>query len=151
MGTLSLMSNTSRPTWKQYFMEVARVCATRATCDRRHVGAVITQENHIIATGYNGSPPNLPHCDEVGHLIRNVDGRDSCFRSTHAELNAILAAAHFGHGTKGAIMYITDQPCLNCSKAIISAGIVEVYFHHEYPDKEGIAWLEEAKVRVQKL
>ena len=129
-------------------MQMAFLVATRATCDRRHVGAVIVQDNHIIATGYNGSPPGQEHCDDVGHLLVSIDGRPSCQRTTHAEQNAIIAAAKFGHATKGAKLYITDQPCANCSKAIIAAGIERVEYYHGYPDYSGLKMLSTAGIRA---
>lgn len=140
------MSN--RPSWDDYFLKMAAVCAERATCDRRHVGAVIVRDNHPIATGYNGAPPGLPHCDEVGHLLREVDGRPSCHRATHAEQNAILTAARFGHRTDGATIYVTAQPCLNCAKAIITAGIVKVVWSDGYPDPISLEFLQEAGVQL---
>jgi dCMP deaminase len=137
-----------RPTWDQYFMEMAFLASRRATCDRRHVGAVIVSGNHPIATGYNGSPPGLEHCDEVGHLYWDVNGRESCQRTTHAEMNAIVTAAKFGHATNGATIYVTDQPCLNCTKAIITAGIKRVVFSRHYPDPVSRSFLEKAGVAV---
>lgn len=139
---------SKRPGWDDYFLEMAEVCAKRATCDRRHVGAVIVRDNHPIATGYNGSPPGLPHCDEIGHLLRMVDGRASCFRATHAEQNAILTAARFGHRTEGATIYVTAQPCLNCAKAIITAGIVRVVWSDGYPDPVSLEFLQGAGVSM---
>lgn len=140
-----------RPGWDEYFMTMARVAATRATCDRRHVGAVIVRDNHPIATGYNGSPPGLPHCDEEGHLLRLIDGRESCQRATHAEQNAILTAARFGHRTEEATIYITDQPCLNCAKAIITAGIRRVVWLNGYPDAVSLEFLEKAGVALERF
>jgi len=137
-----------RPTWDEYFLKMAEVVATRATCDRKHVGAVIVRDNHPIATGYNGSPPGLAHCDEVGHLLREVDGRMSCFRTTHAEQNAVNTAARFGHRTEGATIYVTAQPCLNCAKAIITAGIRRVVWAEGYPDAQSLEFLEAAGVEM---
>ncbi|MDB5100777.1 MAG: putative dCMP deaminase [Cyanobacteria bacterium RYN_339] len=137
-----------RPSWDDYFLKMATVCAERATCDRRHVGAVIVRDHHPIATGYNGSPPGLPHCDDVGHLMREVDGRPSCHRATHAEQNAIFTAARFGHRTEGATIYVTAQPCLNCAKAIITAGIRKVVWSDGYPDPVSLEFLEGAGVEM---
>jgi dCMP deaminase len=137
-----------RPDWDAYFLKMAAVCAERATCDRKYVGAVIVRDNHPIATGYNGSPPGLPHCDEAGHLLREVDGRPSCHRATHAEQNAILTAARFGHRTEGATIYVTAQPCLNCAKAIITAGIRRVVWTEGYPDPVSLEFLDGAGVEL---
>lgn len=137
-----------RPGWDAYFLKMAAVCAERATCDRKSVGAVIVRDNHPIATGYNGSPPGLPHCDEAGHLLREVDGRPSCQRATHAEQNAILTAARFGHRTEGATIYVTAQPCLNCAKAIITSGIVRVVWTEGYPDPISLEFLHQAGIRL---
>lgn len=138
----------NRPTWDVYFLKMAAVCAERATCDRKSVGAVIVRDNHPIATGYNGSPPGLPHCDEVGHLLREIDGRPSCQRATHAEANAIITAARFGHRTEGATIYVTAQPCLNCAKAIITAGIRRVVWKEGYPEPVSLEFLEQAGVAL---
>lgn len=137
-----------RPGWDEYFLKMAKVCAERASCDRRHVGAVIVRDNHPIATGYNGAPPGLPHCDEVGHLLKEVDGRPSCQRATHAEQNAILTAARFGHRTEGATIYVTDQPCLNCAKAIITSGMRRVVWAEGYPEPESLEFLREAGIEL---
>lgn len=107
-------------------MALAAQVATRATCDRKHVGAVIVQDNHIISTGYNGAPPGQPHCDDVGHDLVDVRGNPTCVRCTHAELNALLAAAKFGNRVEGSTMYITHAPCKDCAKAIITAGVQHV-------------------------
>lgn len=140
-----------RPSWDEYFLKMARVCAERATCDRRHVGAVIVRDNHPIATGYNGAPPGLAHCDEDGHLLFEINGRMSCQRATHAEQNAINTAAKFGHRTEGATIYVTDQPCLNCAKAIITAGIRRVVWAEGYPDPISLEFLQAAGLELVHL
>lgn len=140
-----------RPSWDEYFLKMARVCAERATCDRRHVGAVIVRDNHPIATGYNGAPPGLAHCDEDGHLLFEINGRMSCQRATHAEQNAINTAAKFGHRTEGATIYVTDQPCLNCAKAIITAGIKRVVWAEGYPDPISLEFLQAAGLELVHL
>lgn len=106
-------------------MELAAAVASRATCPRRHVGAVVVADKRVIATGYNGSPPGQDHCDEVGCLM---DG-DHCVRTVHAELNALL---HAHQDTKGAAMYLTDRPCLRCTNAIVAAELAYVYYRNEY-------------------
>lgn len=111
-----------RPTRDHILMEVARVFATRGTCDKAYVGAVIARDSHVISTGYNGSPSGMPHCLDVGCQIEN----DHCVRTSHAEANAIAFAAKEGLSTKGASLYCTHVPCPTCIKLIINAGIVRV-------------------------
>lgn len=140
-----------RPSWHEYFMEIAEVTAKRATCHRKHVGAVIVNDRHIISTGYNGSPPGLPHCTSVGHQLKLVNGKSSCIRTVHAEINAIAAAAKLGNSTKDSVMYITMQPCYTCTKALLSAGIKAVYWQEDYPDDEGLELLKSSGIIFQKL
>ena len=122
--------SAKRRSWDQYFIAIAREAATRATCDRRHVGAVIVYDRQILATGYNGSVKGTEHCDDVGHLI--VDGH--CVRTIHAELNAILQAALRGTAIDGSTLYCTTFPCMRCFQAMINAGITEVCYADEYQD-----------------
>ena len=112
-------------------MAIAREVSTRATCDRKHVGAVIVRDKTILSTGYNGSMRGLPHCDEVGHMME--DGH--CVRTLHAENNAIIASAKNGVGIDGATIYVTASPCWNCFKAICNAGLVRVVFGEFYRDE----------------
>lgn len=123
-----------RDTWDQYFMKVAREVATRATCDRKHVGAVITRKNRILVTGYNGSIPSSPHCDDVGHLM--VDG--NCLRTTHAEENAICQAAEYGVTLKEATAYVTCEPCWVCFKLLVSCGITRIVYNETYESENSI-------------
>lgn len=111
-------------------MNIAREVATRATCDRKHVGAVIVREKSILATGYNGSIRGLPHCDEVGHLME--DGH--CVRTVHAEANAIVQAARNGSRIDGAMIYVTASPCWGCFRLIANAGIARIVFGELYRD-----------------
>lgn len=125
-----------RPDWDDYFMEVARVISTRATCNRKHVGSVITTaERQILSTGYNGSPPGAPHCDDVGHEM--IDGH--CVRTVHAEANAIIQAAKNGVSLKGGILYTTASPCYDCGKQIATAGIKKVVFDEQYDSRYGMS------------
>ena len=123
-----------RPSWDEYFMRIAHEVATRSTCPRLAVGAVIVRDKRILTTGYNGSPSGMPHCDDVGCLIRIVDGRESCQRTLHAEQNAIIQAAYHGVSITGASIYCTHQPCLMCVKMIMNAGVEEVHYAGGYPD-----------------
>lgn len=134
----------SRPSWDEYFMEIARLVATRATCPRRSVGAVIVLDKRILATGYNGAPTGLAHCTEVGCYI--VAGH--CIRALHAEQNAILQAALNGVSTRGATIYVTHQPCNHCAKMIINAGIQRVVFEGDYPDEFALELFAEAGVQL---
>jgi dCMP deaminase len=120
-----------RPTWDEYFMEVAHTIAKRASCDRGRSGCVIARDKQILVTGYVGSPRGLPHCDEVGHLFKQVtheDGRvtQHCMRTVHAEQNAICQAARMGIALDGATLYCRMTPCRTCAMLIINCGIARV-------------------------
>ena len=117
-----------RPEWDTYFLRIAQVVGERSTCDRAHVGCVLVVDKRILTTGYNGSPTGQEHCDDVGHLL--VDGH--CVRTIHAETNAIIQAALHGVSTKGATCYVTHYPCLNCTKALINAGIIRLVYETAY-------------------
>ncbi len=123
--------STSRRSWDSYFMEIAEVVASRATCDRKHVGAVIVRGRTILSTGYNGSIRGLPHCSEVGHMIE--DGH--CVRTIHAEINAIIQAAKNGVCIDGGTIYTTASPCWPCFKAIANAGIHSIVYREFYRDE----------------
>ena len=120
-----------RASWDEYFMNIAREVATRSTCDRKHVGAVIVRDRSILATGYNGSIRGLPHCDDDGHLME--DGH--CVRTVHAEANAILQAAKNGVSLDNGEIYTTASPCWNCFKLIANAGIRKIYYGEFYRDE----------------
>lgn len=120
-----------RISWEQYFMNIAREVSTRATCDRKRVGAVIVRGRTILSTGYNGSLRGLPHCDEVGHEMEN----GHCVRTVHAEANAIVQAARHGIRVEGSEIYITASPCYNCFKLIVNAGIIKIYYGEFYRDE----------------
>ena len=142
-----------RPSWDEYFMGIARQVATRSTCLRRHVGAVIVRDKRILSTGYNGAPSGLPHCEVVGCLrerlgIPSGERQEIC-RGLHAEQNAIIQAALHGVSVEGADIYVTHQPCITCAKMIINAGIVRVVCAHTYPDELARSMLDEAGVRLE--
>ncbi len=120
-----------RVSWENYFMNIAKEVATRATCDRKKVGAVIVRGRTILSTGYNGSLRGLPHCDEVGHEMEN----GHCTRTVHAEANAIVQAARHGVRVEGSEIYITASPCYNCFKLIVNAGIIKIYYGEFYRDE----------------
>lgn len=117
-----------RTDWDSYFMAIAKQVATRATCDRKHVGSVIVKDRNILATGYNGSMAGTPHCDEVGHLM--IDNH--CKRTIHSEINAIAQAAKNGTSIDNSSIYITASPCWDCFKVIVNAGIKEIYYGEFY-------------------
>jgi len=123
-----------RPSWDEYFMRIAAEVATRSTCPRLAVGAVVVRDKRILTTGYNGSPSGMPHCEDVGCLIRIVDGRESCQRTLHAEQNALIQAAYHGVSVRDASIYCTHQPCLLCVKMLLNAGLQAVYYTGGYPD-----------------
>jgi len=126
-----------RPSWDEYFMNIANSVRERATCDRGKAGSVIVKDKHILTTGYVGSPAGLPHCDEVGHLIKemkheNGETTKHCLRTIHSEINAIIQAAKFGVAIGGATIYTSMTPCPVCAKAIITAGIKRVVANKDY-------------------
>jgi dCMP deaminase len=124
------MSDT-RASWDEYFMNIARAVATRSTCSRKHVGAVIVRDKVILSTGYNGSLRGLPHCDEVGHMLE--DGH--CVRTIHAEANAVIQAATHGVRIEGAGIYVTASPCWSCFKMIANAGLTRIVYGEFYRDE----------------
>lgn len=133
------MEKTERPSWDEYFLEISRAVAKRATCDRGKSGCVITKNKQILVTGYVGAPKGLPHCDEVGHQFKKMiheDGTISehCVRTTHAEQNAICQAAKLGISINNATLYCKMTPCIVCAKMIINAGIKKVVCEKKYPD-----------------
>ena len=136
-----------RVSWKGYFMNIAREVATRSTCDRKHVGAVIVREKTILSTGYNGSIKGLPHCDEVG--CEMVDGH--CVRTTHAEANAIVQAAKNGIQINQSEIYVTASPCYDCFKLIANAGINVIYYDEFYRDKRIIEKSKEIGIQLASL
>lgn len=149
---LSEAPGESRPSWDEYFMEIARLVAKRSTCLRRQVGAVAVKEKRILATGYNGAPAGLRHCAEAGCLREQLGvpsgERHELCRAIHAEQNAIVQAALHGAALKGGTLYVTHQPCVLCAKILINAGIVRVVFCGDYPDPLAREFLTEAGVEL---
>jgi len=128
---MSTGTYAKRLPWDQYFMQIAVQVATRSTCDRKHVGAVIVRDKTILSTGYNGSVRGMPHCDDVGHIME--DGH--CVATVHAEANAIIQAAKNGTSIDGADIYVTASPCWNCFKLIANGGIKRVFYMEFYRDE----------------
>lgn len=133
-GRTAPVAARPRVDWHTYFMNIARQVATRSTCDRKHVGAVIVRDRTILSTGYNGSIRGMPHCDEVGHDLEN----DHCVATIHAEANAILQAAKNGMRIDGAEMYTTASPCWTCFKLIANGGIRTIYFGEFYRERKSL-------------
>ena len=128
----------SRPSWPEYFVTIAEMVAKRSTCLRRHVGAILVKDKRILATGYNGAPAGLKHCEEVGCIRQNSSipsgERHELCRGLHAEQNAIIQAAYHGISIAGSTLYCTNKPCVICSKMLINAGIVKVFYEKGYDD-----------------
>lgn len=145
----------SRPSWDEYFMSIADQVAGRSTCLRRACGAVIVRDKRILATGYNGAPKGLKHCDEVGCLreqlgIPSGEKHELC-RAIHAEQNAVVQAAKYGSPIDGATVYSTHQPCVLCAKILINAGCAEIVFRDAYPDTLSEGLLDEAGVMLRRM
>lgn len=141
-----------RPSWNDYFLEVADLVATRSTCLRRHVGAVLVKDKRIISTGYNGAPRKLKHCSEVGCLRSEKDipsgQRYELCRGVHAEQNAIINAAYYGISTQDTVMYCTHQPCIICARIMINAGVVKVVHRGNFQDDIALELMKEAGIEL---
>ncbi len=145
----------SRPSWDRYFMDIARMVATRSTCLRRSVGAIAVNDRRILATGYNGTPKGLRHCEEVGCIRQQMNipsgQRHELCRGLHAEQNCIIQAAVHGVQLDGSTIYCTFQPCVVCAKMLINAGITEIVYEGGYPDDMAVSMLAEAGIRLRRL
>lgn len=145
----------NRPNWQEYFLEVAKLVSSRSTCLRRKVGAVLVKDKRILATGYNGAPSGLPHCDITGCLREKLHvpsgERHELCRGLHAEQNVLLQAASYGVSVKESVLYITNSPCSICAKMIINAGIKEIICRNNYPDKMAQRFLKTAKIKLKKV
>jgi dCMP deaminase len=140
---------SKRKDWKEYFMQITELVASRSTCDRAWVGCVLVNDsNRIVSTGYNGSVSGNPHCDDVGHTMR--DGH--CIATIHAEMNALLYCAKEGISVKNCSAYVTHFPCLNCTKALIQAGIKNIYYKSDYRlDEYAIQLMDSNGVKYEKV
>jgi len=144
-----------RPSWDEYFLEIAQVVSGRSTCLRRQVGALVVKDKRILATGYNGAPRNLAHCLDVG-CLREEAGAESghvheLCRGLHAEQNAIIQAAMHGVSIDGGVLYSTHQPCVLCTKMMINAGLEAIYYLEPYPDELAERLLSEAGILSKKM
>lgn len=139
-----------RPSWNDYFLEIAKTVATRSTCLRRKTGAVVVRDKRILTTGYNGAPSGIKHCIDAGCLREELGipsgQRHELCRGLHAEQNAILQAALHGVSLKDAVIYTTHQPCSLCAKMIINVGIKRIYYIEPYPDELAESLLREAGI-----
>lgn len=145
----------TRPSWDEYFMDITRRVATRSTCLRRVVGAILVHDKRIIASGYNGGPSGLAHCLDIGCLreklgIPSGQQHELC-RGIHAEQNAIIQAARYGVSIEGSVLYCTTQPCTQCTKMLINAGITEIVYAEGYPDDLARELLEESGIIVRRF
>ena len=142
----------SRPSWPEYFMTIAEMVAKRSTCLRRHVGAILVKDKRILATGYNGAPAGLKHCEEVGCIRQNASipsgERHELCRGLHAEQNAIIQAAYHGISIAGSTLYCTNKPCVICSKMLINAGIVKIIYEKGYDDPLADQMITEAGIEI---
>ena len=143
-----------RPTWDEYFLGIADLISKRSTCLRRSVGAVLVKDKRILATGYNGAPSGITHCEITGCIREKLKvpsgERHELCRGLHGEQNAFLQAALHGTSLKGASLYSTTQPCIICAKMIINAGIKEIVIKGDYPDKMSKEFLRAAKVKIRR-
>ncbi|MDD4170754.1 MAG: cytidine/deoxycytidylate deaminase family protein [Syntrophomonas sp.] len=144
-----------RPSWDEYFLELAQLVASRSTCLRRHVGAVLVRKERIIATGYNGAPRGLGHCLEIGCLREEMDipsgHRYELCRGVHAEQNAIINAAYYGVSTEDTVLYCTNQPCIICARILINAGISKVVHQGNFNDDLALKFMQEAGIDLVQI
>jgi dCMP deaminase len=144
-----------RPSYDEYFMEMAYIVSKRSTCIRRKVGAILVKDKHILSTGYNGAPKGHQHCSKEGCLREksNVPSgeRHEICRGLHAEQNVIIQAAVFGIQINNSILYCTNTPCIVCAKMLINAGVDEIVFSGDYPDDLAKQMLDESKIKLRKL
>ncbi|MCK4571365.1 cytidine/deoxycytidylate deaminase family protein [candidate division WOR-3 bacterium] len=142
-----------RPSWDEYFMRITELVASRATCLRRKVGAVLVRNKRILTTGYNGPPSGITHCEQRGGCIRDElkipsGERMELSRAIHAEQNAIIQAAKVGISIEESTLYVTTHPCFTCSKMLINAGVKKIIYKEGYPDSFAMEILKEAGVLV---
>lgn len=144
-----------RPSWDEYFMEMTKLTAKRSTCLRRQVGAVLVKDTRVIATGYNGAPSGVTHCEVTGCLRQKLNvpsgERHELCRGLHGEQNAIIQAALHGVSTEGATIYCTTKPCSICTKMIINAKISKIVYEEHYDDALADELLKDTDIRVLKF
>jgi dCMP deaminase len=150
-----LEQENHRPSYDEYFMEMAHVVAKRSTCIRRRVGAILVKDKHILSTGYNGAPKGLNHCEDVGCIrqqlsVKSGERHELC-RGLHAEQNAIIQAAVFGISISGSTLYCTNTPCVVCVKMLINAGVKEIIYSGDYPDDLAKKMLGESSIKIKRF
>jgi dCMP deaminase len=141
------MADNKRPSWDEYFLKLAMLASERATCPRMHCGCVIVKDRFVLATGYNGSLPGQPHCEDEGCLI--VDNH--CVRTNHAEINALVQATKHGVNLVGSTAYITNMSCTTCAKALIAAGIKRVVVFSDFHDTLATQFYSDSGVEIVKM
>jgi len=141
------MKKNKRPSWDEYFLKLAMLASERATCPRMHCGCVLVKDRFVLATGYNGSLPGQPHCEDVGCLVVE----NHCVRTNHAEINALTQAAVHGVNIKGSTAYITNMSCTTCAKALIAAGIKRVVVFSDFHDTLATQFYTDSGVEIAKL
>ncbi len=147
--------NCTRPSWDEYFLELADMVASRSTCLRRHVGAVLVRKDRIIATGYNGAPRGLGHCLDMGCMREQMGipsgHRYELCRGVHAEQNAIINAAYYGVSTQDTVLYCTNQPCIICARMLINAGVIRVVHRGNFDDDLALQFMREAGIETVEI
>lgn len=143
-----------RPSADKYFMDMARLVSSRSTCLRRHVGAVIVKDQHVLSTGYNGAPRGVSHCESTGCMRATLNvpsgTRHELCRGVHAEQNAVAQAAYHGTSVNGAVLYTTTFPCSLCAKILINSGITEIIYEEGYMDELSKDILSESPIKIRK-
>jgi len=153
--SIMLEQENHRPSYDEYFMEMAHVVAKRSTCIRRRVGAILVKDKHRLSTGYNGAPKGLNHCEDVGCIrqqlsVKSGERHELC-RGLHAEQNAIIQAAVFGISISGSTLYCTNTPCVVCVKMLINAGVKEIIYSGNYPDDLAKKMLGESSIKIKRF
>lgn len=152
---MQIEQKKNRPSYDEYFMEMAEVVSKRSTCLRRNVGAILVKDKHILSTGYNGAPKGMSHCSEIGclRLEQNIPSgeRHELCRGLHAEQNAIIQAAVFGISIKDSVLYCTNTPCVVCVKMLINAGVREIIYAGEYPDALAKKMIDESSLKIKRF
>lgn len=144
-----------RPSWDEYFLQMAQFVSKRSTCLRRQVGAVAVRDKRVLATGYNGAPSELAHCTDIGCVrqklkIPSAQRQELC-RGLHAEQNVIIQSEIHKIDLKDSILYVTNQPCVTCSKMLIGVGVKEIVILEGYPDELARRMLKEAGIKIKRV
>ena len=146
MSKLPLGRTQPRPNWDEYFLKLAMIASERSTCPRMHCGCIIVKDKHVIATGYNGSLPGQPHCEDDECMVVN----NHCIRTAHAEINALAQATNHGGGVRGSTAYLTNMSCTDCAKAMIASGIKRIVVFSDFHDTKATQFYTESGVEIDK-